>query len=121
MEDGLFPQKEPNYKPHLRQSGVITDFKTFEKSLQELRFCKNKLAELRVKKGRAIQIAVEPFISEEKLLVKQVEDMQGNIDVYLNLNMEEQAELISKLPDVKIEEIHKFKIKFTKENKKNAA
>ncbi|HMQ79187.1 MAG TPA: hypothetical protein PKE39_04385 [Ignavibacteria bacterium] len=121
MTDGLFPNKEPNYKPHLRQSGTITDFKSFEQSLQELRFCKNKLSEVRVKKARAALIATKPFLEEEQLLEKQVEDMQGNIDVYLNQNMETQADLINNLPDVKIEEVHKFKIKFTKESKKNAA
>lgn len=119
MEANLFPSKEPNYKPHLRQSGAITDFKTFEQSLQELRFCKNKLAEIRAKKQRAVIIATEPFLEEEKLLEKQVEDMQGNLNVYLNQNMEEQAELISNLPDVKIQEVHTFKIKFTKEKKNN--
>lgn len=116
----LFPPKDPDYKPHLRQSGTVTDFKTLGDCLQELRFCKNKLKDLKDKKQRAAQIAAEPFLAEEDILEKQVAAMQGNIDQYLTVNMDTQAELISTLPDVTIEEVHKFKIKFKKEGKPNA-
>lgn len=119
--EGLFPNKEPAYKPHLRQSGTITSFKAFEESLQELKFCNQKLKEVKQKKAHAIELAVEPFLGEENLLKKQILEMQSNLEVFMNTRDEDTKNRIAQIPDVEIVEIHTYKIKFKKEGKKNAA
>lgn len=55
----LFPNPDPVYKPHLRQSGTITSFKAFEDSLQELSFCKAKLKEAKEKIKHIPNVEIE--------------------------------------------------------------
>jgi hypothetical protein len=117
QSDTLFPPKDPVYKPHLRQSGTITTFKAFEESLTELRFCKNKLTEIKEKEQHAIELAIEPFADEKALLKKQVEEIEGNVQLYLGQNFESIKPNLDTLQGVEIEEIHKFKIKSKKEKK----
>lgn len=118
--DTLFPEKDPVYKDHLKETGAIASFKEFEDTVKELRFCKSKLKTAKDNQTHAADLAKQPFKKEIELLEENIDQKLEAIQVYYLTHEEELQEKKVLLPDVEFEEIHKIKIKFKKETS-NAA
>lgn len=114
-DDTLFPEKKPVYEELLKETTGIDSFKTFEQTVKEIRFCKNKLKDARDNQNRAAEIAKEPYRAEIEMLEEQIDSKSTAVQTYYLTHEEEIKSKKTLLPDVDFEEIHKIKIKFKKE------
>jgi len=121
---GLFGgNSNPPWFDHLSELKELETWPDAEKSLQEMRFCKDELASLHRSITAEQELIAQNFEHITSKLQLQIQGITQNLFSYFNSHpgeIETRKPYLEQL-SVEIEEIHKYKIKFTKRGEKTSA